>query len=416
MPGSIDLAVISLRADRILKALIDAGERGVAYALITPDENAYASDATWLTKLQLVADQYGMRLHRSRLPRAHEPGARRQRKLLAQPAPSGNIALITQSGMIGTALLDYAQGAELGFSGVVSTGAAIDVDMPELIDYYANDKNTRVIALHIEGIRRPREVLLVPQGRLAQARRHPQGGQRLSYAADRIACFKMGTDAGSEGALAALVERAGATLVPSLRGVHRSRLGLCDQPPSRGNRIAVIANGSGFASLTASAAQACGIDLHGLSNATIKDLKTAYPSQQIAVNPSTWAPRPRPSATGKTLQIVLQDPMIDGALSSWRRAPSPRSTRRSSFSPRRPQALQARHHRLGERQDRAERAQAAALRAQRPDLRHPVARGRRTRLRLSGGRGPQACRQAEHSARMVGGTQPRQSSPRHAPS
>ena len=62
VPGSIDLAVISLRADRILKALIDAGERGVAYALITPDENAYASDATWLTKLQLVADQYGMRL------------------------------------------------------------------------------------------------------------------------------------------------------------------------------------------------------------------------------------------------------------------------------------------------------------------------------------------------------------------
>lgn len=52
VPGTIDLAVISLRADKILKALIDAGERGVSSVLITPDENAYASDITWLKKLR----------------------------------------------------------------------------------------------------------------------------------------------------------------------------------------------------------------------------------------------------------------------------------------------------------------------------------------------------------------------------
>ena len=361
VPGSIDLAVISLRADRILKALIDAGERGVAYALITPDENAYASDATWLTKLQLVADQYGMRLIGPDSLGLMNPGLGVNASYWPNLPRPGNIALITQSGMIGTALLDYAQGAELGFSGVVSTGAAIDVDMPELIDYYANDKNTRVIALHIEGIRRPRE--FYSSLRAACARKHVvilKAGSGSGYAADRIACFKMGTDAGSEGALAALVERAGATLVPTFEeftaavsGFATNRLprgnriaalveragatlvptfeeftaavsGFATNRLPRGNRIAVIANGSGFASLTASAAQACGIDLHGLSNATIKDLKTAYPSQQIAVNPVNVGATASPERYRKTLQIVLQDPMIDGALVVV--APSPVTT------------------------------------------------------------------------------------------
>lgn len=282
--------------------------------------------------------------------------------------------------------------------------------MPELIDYYANDKNTRVIALHIEGIRRPRE--FYSSLRAACARKHVvilKAGSGSGYAADRIACFKMGTDAGSEGALAALVERAGATLVPTFEEFTAAVSGFATNRLPRGNRIAVIANGSGFASLTASAAQACGIDLHGLSNATIKDLKTAYPSQQIAVNPVNVGATASPERYRKTLQIVLQDPMIDGALVVV--APEPRHHDRPDAQASRQDGrrlLQARHHRLGERQDRAERAQATALRAQRPDLRHPVARGRRTRLRLSGGRSPQACRQAEHSARMVGGTQPRQ--------
>lgn len=325
VPGSIDLAVISLRADRILKALIDAGERGVAYALITPDENAYASDATWLTKLQLVADQYGMRLIGPDSLGLMNPGLGVNASYWPNLPRPGNIALITQSGMIGTALLDYAQGAELGFSGVVSTGAAIDVDMPELIDYYANDKNTRVIALHIEGIRRPRE--FYSSLRAACARKHVvilKAGSGSGYAADRIACFKMGTDAGSEGALAALVERAGATLVPSFEEFTAAVSGFATNRLPRGNRIAVIANGSGFASLTASAAQTCGIDLHGLSNATIKDLKTAYPSQQIAVNPVNVGATASPERYRKTLQIVLQDPMIDGALVVV--APSPVTT------------------------------------------------------------------------------------------
>lgn len=315
VPGNIDLAVISLRADRILKSLIDAGERGVACALITPDENAYASDRIWLEKLILVADQYQMRLIGPDSLGLMNPGLGVNASYWPNLPRPGNIALITQSGMIGTALLDYAQEAELGFSGVISTGAAIDLDMPELLDYYAHDKNTRVIALHIEGIRHPRAFYCALN--VACQNKHVvilKANTSSGYIADRIACFKMGTDAGSEKAFAALVERAGATLVSTFEDFTAAVAAFATNKLPQGNRLAVIANGSGFAALTASAAQERDIDLHGLSNPSIKALANAFPSQQIAVNPVNVGATAPAERYRKTLQIVLQDPMIDGAV------------------------------------------------------------------------------------------------------
>lgn len=315
VPGTIDLAVISLRADKILKALIDAGERGVSSVLITPDENAYASDITWLKKLRIVADQYQMRLIGPDSLGLMNPGLGVNVSYWPNLPRPGNIALITQSGMIGTAMLDYAQEAELGFSGVISTGAAVDIDMPELLDYYTQDKNTRVIALHIEGIRHPRAFFCA----LANACRHKhvvilKARSTSGFAADRIACFKMGTDAGSDSALSALIERAGATLVSTFEEFTAAVVAFATNRLPLGNRLAVIANGSGFAALAASAAQTRNIDLHGLSNPTIKALKAAYPSQQISVNPVNIGATAPAERYRKTLQIVLQDPMVDGAI------------------------------------------------------------------------------------------------------
>ena len=325
VPGNIDLAVISLRADRILKSLIEAGERGVACALITPDENAYASDRIWLKKLQLIADQYHIRLIGPDSLGLMNPGLGVNASYWPNLPRPGNIALITQSGMIGTALLDYAQEAELGFSGVISTGAAIDLDMPELLDYYAKDKNTLVIALHIEGVRDPRTFYSALNA--ACKNKHVvilKANTSSGYVADRIACFKMGTDAGGEKAFAALVERAGATLVSTFEDFTAAVAAFATNRLPQGNRLAVIANGSGFAALTASAAQERGIDLHGLSNPSIKALANAFPSQQIAINPVNVGATAPAERYRKTLQIVLQDPMIDGAVVVV--APSPVTT------------------------------------------------------------------------------------------
>ena len=315
VPGDIDLAVISLRADRILRALIDTGERGVGAVLISPDENAYSSDRLWLDKLRIVAEQYKIRLIGPDSIGLMNPGIGVNVSYWPSLPKPGNIAMIAQSGMIATALLDYAQEAELGFSGVIATGAGIDIDLPELIDYYAHDKNTRVIAVHVEGIRNPRAFYSAL--RAASAVKQVvvlKASCSSGFAADRIASFKLGTDAGRDAAFEALIRQAGAVLVSTFEEFTAAVAAFATSRPPRGNRLAVIANGSGFAALTASAAQSRGIDLHGLSNSTIKELQDAYPSQQIAVNPINVGVTAQAERYRKTLQIVLQDPMIDGAL------------------------------------------------------------------------------------------------------
>lgn len=325
VPGNIDLAVISLRADRILKALIDVGERGAACVLITPDENAFSCDRLWLEKLQIVTKQYSLRMIGPDSLGIMNPGSGVNVSYWPTLPLPGNVALIAQSGMIATALIDYAQEAELGFSGVINTGAGIDVDLPELLDYYTADKNTRVIALHIEGIRHPR--IFYSALRAAAARKHVvilKAGSGAGFAADRIASFKLGTDAGRDDAFSAMIRRAGALLVSTFEEFTAAVAALATNRLPRGKRLAVIANGSGFAALTADAAQSRNIDLHGLSNTTIGALQEAFPSQQVAVNPINVGATASADRYRRTLQLVLQDSMIDGAIVVV--APGPVST------------------------------------------------------------------------------------------
>lgn len=315
IPGTIDLAVISLRADRIEKALMEVCDWGVRCVLITPDEHQYSGDPLWLEKLQKIAKSAGVRLIGPDSLGFMNPKAKINVSYWPNLPKAGNIALIAQSGMISGALIDYAQETELGFSGLINTGAAIDVDLPELVDYYSQDPDTRVIAIHLEGLRHPRAFYSAI--RAAARKKHVvilKAGSDPHFAADRLASFKLGCDAGRQDVFDAMIRRAGAVLIDSFEEFAAAVETFSTNRLPRGNRLAVIANGSGFAALTATTANNRNVDLHGLSNETITTLQRAFPSPQLAVNPvnvGTTAPAERYE---KTLQLVLQDPMIDGAV------------------------------------------------------------------------------------------------------
>ena len=315
IPGTVDLAVISLRGDRIEEALKEVCEVGVRAALITPDEQQYSSDPLWLEKLKKIAADAKVRLIGPDSLGFMNPKAKINVSYWPTLARTGNIAFFAQSGMIAGALIDYALETDLGFSTLINTGAAIDIDLPELIDHYANDTDTRVIAIHIEGLRNPRA--FYSSIRNAARKKHVvilKAGSDPHFAADRLASFKLGCDAGRHDVFAAMVRRAGAILIDSFEEFAAAVAAFSTNRLPRSNRLAVIANGSGFAALTATAANDRNVDLHNLSNETISALQQAYPSPQIAINPinvGTTAPTERYE---KTLQLVLQDPSVDGAV------------------------------------------------------------------------------------------------------
>src|SRR6185312_4897488 len=159
------------------------------------------------------------------------------------PTP-GNLAFVTQSGALATAVLDWAAPRGFGFSHVVSVGDMADVDFGDLLDYLALDRATRAILLYVETITNPRKFMSA--GRIA-ARAKPviviKSGR--SAAGARAALSHTGALAGSDLVYDAAFDRAGMLRVHELRELFEAVTTLASGMRAKGDRLAIITNGGG---------------------------------------------------------------------------------------------------------------------------------------------------------------------------
>src|SRR5262249_29171188 len=151
----------------------------------------------------------------------------------ADMARPGKVALLSQSGAICTSILDWAKGANVGFSAFVSVGAMLDVDFADLIDYVADDLYTRSIILSMESIGDARKFHPAPRG---AARTRPlivvKAGRHESGA--RAAVAHTGALAGSDAVFDAAFRRAGVLRVTTIPDLFNVSEILAMQPPPRG--------------------------------------------------------------------------------------------------------------------------------------------------------------------------------------
>src|SRR5262249_4027068 len=155
-----------------------------------------------------------------------------------------HLALLSQSGAICTAVLDWANDARVGFSAFVSVGTMIDVDFADLIDYFADDPHTRAILLYVESVgdvrrflsaaravARTKQVIVVKSGR------HEAGA--------RAAASHTGALAGSDAVFDAAFRRAGVLRVTTIPDLFNMAEILATQPQPRGPALAIITNAGG---------------------------------------------------------------------------------------------------------------------------------------------------------------------------
>lgn len=156
LPSPPELAVIVIPARMVPSAIEDCGKTGIKAAVIVTGGFAEAgADGEKLQQeLAAVANQYGVRLIGPNCQGVNHPHAN-----LCASWPlitdRGRIAFISQSGTVGAALIDWASQDHLGFSVFVSLGNRADVDESDCIRYFSDDPNTKVIALYMEGVKRP---------------------------------------------------------------------------------------------------------------------------------------------------------------------------------------------------------------------------------------------------------------------
>ncbi len=228
-------------------------------------------------------------------------------------ARPGTVALVSQSGALCTAILDWSLKEQIGFSAFISTGSMLDVGWGALIDYLGDDPNTRSIVIYMESIGDARSflsaarevalnkpIIVIKAGRTEQAA--------------KAAASHTGSMAGSDDVLEAAFRRVGVLRVASIADIFYMTEVLANQPRPKGPKLAIVTNAGGPGVLATDALLTLGGALAEISVATTEALNKVLPPHWSHNNPIDIIGDAGPERFERTIEIVAKDPNVDGLL------------------------------------------------------------------------------------------------------
>ncbi|MEO8104095.1 MAG: bifunctional acetate--CoA ligase family protein/GNAT family N-acetyltransferase [Betaproteobacteria bacterium] len=318
LPEIPELIVIATPARTVVELIRDAGAKGVRNAVVLSagfSENG--GDGLVLAR-QVMAElkRYGIRMVGPNCLGIMRPSIGLNATFASAAARPGSLALISQSGAVCTAILDWAAGTEIGFSSVISMGGALDLDFGELLDFLVHDTETRSILLYVEGIRDARGFLSALRAAsrvkpviVFKAGRHASGTLAVTS--------HTGALAGSDAVFDAALARAGVVRVKSSLQLFAAARILSAAKRPQGPRLAIITNGGGPGVVAADCVTDNGLELAVLSAETIKRLDGVLPAHWSKSNPIDIIGDATPARFSAAAEAVLDDPNVDAALTMF---------------------------------------------------------------------------------------------------
>jgi acetyltransferase len=225
----------------------------------------------------------------------------------------GNVAFLSQSGALLTAVLDWSLAEQVGFSAIVSTGSMLDVGWGDLIEYFGADPQTHNIVMYMESVGDARAFISAAR---EVALRKPiiviKAGR--SEAASKAASSHTGALTGSDEVFDAALRRCGALRVQSISDVFHMAEALGKQPRPHGPRLTILTNAGGPGVLATDALIANGGELASLSDETMQALNDLLPPHWSHGNPIDILGDSDPGRYAKALEIAVKDTESDGLL------------------------------------------------------------------------------------------------------
>ena len=314
-PRRVDLAVIATPPATVPGLVEACGEAGVrAVCVITAGFSETGTDGARLERAMLdAARRHGLRLLGPNCLGLMRPSIGLNATFARGQAHVGALGLVSQSGAVCTAMLDWAAPNGVGFSRVISLGGSTDVDFGEIVDFLANDPKTEHILLYIEGIRDARRFMSALR---AAARVKPVILMKVGRqpAGSRAVVSHTGAMIGADDVFDAAVRRTGAVRVANIGQLVAAAQALSHRVKPRGARLAVVTNGGGPGVMAADRTADLGLELSELAPATIAALKSALPSNWSHGNPVDLIGDADAARYGAALEACLADPGVDGVL------------------------------------------------------------------------------------------------------
>ena len=315
LPEAPDLAIIATPAPTVAQIMEDCGKRGVRRAVVLSAgfREVGAKGVAMEAALQSTARKHGIRFIGPNCLGIQRPAIGLNATFAQGCAKPGDLALVSQSGALCTAMLDWAESNDIGFSSVISSGASADLDFGEILDYLAYDPATKGILMYIEGIRDARRFMsaLRAVSRLkpvvmVKVGRHEAGSKAVAS--------HTGALVGSDAVFDALVRRAGVVRVQTILQLFACARALSSHIKPTGNRLAIVTNGGGPGVMATDLAVDMGVRLAELSPQTLEKLNAALPPTWSHGNPIDVIGDAGSERYRAALEACLEDPSVDGVL------------------------------------------------------------------------------------------------------
>ncbi|HEX6137273.1 MAG TPA: bifunctional acetate--CoA ligase family protein/GNAT family N-acetyltransferase [Casimicrobiaceae bacterium] len=316
LPLTPELAVVCTPAPTVPGLIAELGARGTkAVVVITAGLGARTPDgATTLKEAMLAAARpHLLRILGPNCIGVLAPGIGLNASFAHVDALPGNVAFVSQSGALVTAVLDWTKSRGIGFSKFVSIGDSADVDFGDLIDHLASDPETSAILLYIESIHAARKFMSAAR---AAARNKPVIAVKAGRVAEgaKAAASHTGALAGADDVYDAAIRRAGMLRVLTTEDLFDAVETLARARPLAGDRLAIVTNGGGPGVMATDALVLGRGRLASFATQTIERLNAVLPATWSHGNPVDIGGDAPVARYVEALRILLAAPECDGVL------------------------------------------------------------------------------------------------------
>ena len=319
LPRPVDLAIICAPPSQVPDVIADCRGRARAAVIASGAPGATSAEyARWMRELASAGRKAGVRLLGPASLGVMRPTLGLNASFGAIAALPGRLALISQSGAVAGAVLDFARAAGIGFASVTALGAAVDVDFGEILEFALADPETDGIVLYVETLHdarafmsalraaaRTKPVVVLKAGRATSALPGPGDG---ALPPDQV--------------FGAALRRAGTVRVHNYTQLLAAAVILQAGRIPGGNRLAIVTNGRGPGLLAADRANDVGVALARPAAATCAALKALLPGRCNAGNPIDVQGEATARQFAAAVRLLLDDPEVDAVLALHVATPS----------------------------------------------------------------------------------------------
>jgi len=317
IPQAVDLAIVAVPASLVIGAVDDCIAKNVR-AICVISGGFSECDAEGRAREAMLVERVRRAGCRLIGPNCMgllntDPALRLNATFSPIYPPAGNVAMSTQSGALGLAILDYARRLDIGISSFVSVGNKADVSSNDLIQYWADDPRTSVILLYLESFGNPKKFSEIAR-RVGRTKPIVAVKAGRSNAGSRAAASHTGALATSDAVVDALFRQAGIIRTERLEELFDVAALLSHQPVPHGNRVAILTNAGGPGILAADACEANGLELTSLSESTRARLRTFLPAAASVGNPVDMLASAPAEHYARALATILEDDQVDSVI------------------------------------------------------------------------------------------------------